>query len=95
MAELIIRRGPPVPGACEDCEGRGWDIFDTGDGSYGDFYVQRDDACAVLTEEQAWAAARTAGLPVDDEGWLGAEWNDDCTAAFYLAWRALEPTGGA
>ena len=54
---------------CDDCAGKGWDIFneDPDTGELGD--IQRCDSCLLLEDDDtAWAAARLAGYVVDADG---------------------------
>ena len=53
---------------CRDCRFRGWEIFnaDEAAGVFGE--VQACDCGAYASDEEAWEAARTTGLAVDENG---------------------------
>jgi hypothetical protein len=53
---------------CEDCRFRGWEIFnaDEAAGFFGE--VQACDCGAYKSDEEAWEAARSTGLVLDENG---------------------------
>jgi hypothetical protein len=59
----------PAPAACEDCGGKGWEIFNEGAPGKALGEVQSCDLCETLAgDSEAFDAARAAGLGVDAEG---------------------------
>lgn len=53
---------------CPECEGKGWEIFNENhaEGHFGD--VQACDCGIFEFDEQAWEAARAAGILLDEIG---------------------------
>lgn len=64
LGSLII-----IDDVCQSCVGRGWAIFDTGNGGAGDetFYEVQACDCGMLDDDGALHAAREAGFTVADD----------------------------
>lgn len=89
LADLAVRRDSP----CEDCQGKGWEVFndDPETGQLGN--IERCDTCkALATDTDAEDAARAAGYTVGSNGNVLAGPQDEpvavCTCG---AWESGEP----